>query len=161
MKTLDSVDAAVLRSDIPQFRAGDTVKVHVKVVEGNKTRVQVFQGIVIARSGSGASETYTVRKVSYGVGVERTFPLHSPIVEKLEIVSRGDVRRAKLYYLRGLRGKAAKIRERRDNVPGATDKSAPVATEVAEAVEVETEAPEAVEVAETEVVETETADTEN
>lgn len=120
MKTLDSVDAAVLRSDIPDFRPGDTVKVHVKVVEGNKTRVQVFQGVVIARSGSGASETYTVRKVSYGVGVERTFPLHSPVIEKIELVTKGDVRRAKLYYLRGLRGKAAKIRERRDNVPSAS-----------------------------------------
>ena len=120
MKTLDSVDAGVLRDDIPEFRAGDTVKVHVKVVEGNKTRVQVFQGVVIARSGSGASETYTVRKVSYGVGVERTFPLHSPVVEKIELVTKGDVRRAKLYYLRGLRGKAAKIRERRDNTTAAS-----------------------------------------
>ena len=125
MKTLDSVDAASLRDDIPEFRAGDTVKVHVKVVEGNKTRVQVFQGVVIARSGSGASETYTVRKVSYGVGVERTFPLHSPIVEKIEVVTRGDVRRAKLYYLRGLRGKAAKIRERRENSPAAAATAAP------------------------------------
>ncbi len=122
MKTLDSVDAAVLRDDLPEFRAGDTVKVHVKVVEGNKTRVQVFQGVVIARSGSGAGETYTVRKVSYGVGVERTFPLHSPVVEKIELVTKGDVRRAKLYYLRGLRGKAAKIRERRDNTPVASSK---------------------------------------
>lgn len=155
MKTLDSVDAAVLRGDIPEFRAGDTVKVHVKVVEGNKTRVQVFQGVVIARSGSGASETYTVRKVSYGVGVERTFPLHSPIVEKLELVSRGDVRRAKLYYLRGLRGKAAKIRERRDNLPTGSVQ-APVEDEVAEVVDTDT-----VEVAETEVVETESSDTEN
>ena len=126
MKTLDSVDAAVLRSDIPDFRPGDTVKVHVKVVEGNKTRVQVFQGVVIARSGSGASETYTVRKVSYGVGVERTFPLHSPVIEKIELVTKGDVRRAKLYYLRGLRGKAAKIRERRDNVPSASSQSGSV-----------------------------------
>jgi large subunit ribosomal protein L19 len=121
MKTLDPVDAAVLRDDIPDFRAGDTVKVHVKVVEGNKTRVQIFQGVVIARSGTGASETYTVRKVSYGVGVERTFPLHSPVVEKIEVVTKGDVRRAKLYYLRGLRGKAAKIRERRDNSPTSED----------------------------------------
>ncbi len=126
MKTLDPVDSASLRDDIPDFRAGDTVKVHVKVVEGNKTRVQVFQGVVIARSGSGASETYTVRKVSYGVGVERTFPLHSPIVEKIEVVTRGDVRRAKLYYLRGLRGKAAKIRERRENSPAATATAAPI-----------------------------------
>jgi large subunit ribosomal protein L19 len=116
MKTLDAVDAASLKTDLPDFRAGDTVKVYVKVVEGNKTRVQLFQGVVIARSGSGVSETFTVRKVSYGVGVERTFPLHTPIIEKLEIASRGDVRRAKLYYLRDLRGKKAKIRERRENV---------------------------------------------
>ena len=151
MKTLDPVDAAVLRDDIPEFRAGDTVKVHVKVVEGNKTRVQVFQGVVIARSGSGASETYTVRKVSYGVGVERTFPLHSPIVEKIEVVTKGDVRRAKLYYLRGLRGKAAKIRERRDNSPAGSNSSASVAAEpVAEVVEA-VEVDEAVDVAEDQV----------
>ena len=112
MKTLDIVDSASLKTDIPDFRPGDTVKVHVKVVEGNKTRVQVFQGVVIARSGSGVSETYTVRKVSYGVGVERTLPLHTPIVEKIEVVTRGDVRRAKLYYLRDLRGKASRRRER-------------------------------------------------
>ena len=117
MKTLDVVDAASLKSDIPDFRPGDTLKVHVKVVEGNKTRVQVFQGVVIARSGSGINETFTVRKVSYGVGVERIFPLHTPIVEKIEVVTRGDVRRAKLYYLRDLRGKKAKIREKRDNAP--------------------------------------------
>jgi len=129
MKTLDSVDAAVLRDDIPDFRPGDTVKVHVKVVEGNKTRVQVFQGVVIARSGSGASETYTVRKVSYGVGVERTFPLHSPIIEKIELVTKGDVRRAKLYYLRGLRGKKAKIRERRDNTSSAAGNASNEPTE--------------------------------
>ena len=156
MKTLDPVDAAVLRDDIPEFRAGDTVKVHVKVVEGNKTRVQVFQGVVIARSGSGASETYTVRKVSYGVGVERTFPLHSPIVEKIEVVTTGDVRRAKLYYLRGLRGKAAKIRERRDNSPASTNSSASagVAAEpVADAVEVD----EVVDVAEDQAEATEAA----
>ncbi len=116
MKTLDAVDAASLKADLPDFRAGDTLKVHVKVVEGNKTRVQVFQGVVIARSGAGVSETFTVRKVSYGVGVERTFPLHTPIIEKIEVVTRGDVRRAKLYYLRDLRGKKAKIRERRENV---------------------------------------------
>ncbi len=115
MKTLDALDAASLKDGIPDFRPGDTVKVHVKVVEGNKTRVQVFQGVVIARSGSGVGETYTVRKVSYGVGVERTFPVHTPIVEKIEVVTRGDVRRAKLYYLRDLRGKKAKIRERREN----------------------------------------------
>ena len=116
MKTLDAVDAASYKDGIPDFRPGDTLKVHVKVVEGNKTRVQVFQGVVIARSGSGISETFTVRKVSYGVGVERTFPLHTPIIEKIEVVTRGDVRRAKLYYLRDLRGKKAKIRERRENV---------------------------------------------
>ena len=117
MKTLDSVDANSMRSDIPAFRAGDNLKVHVKVVEGNKTRVQVFQGVVIARSGSGVTESFTVRKVSYGVGVERIFPLHTPIIEKIEVVSRGDVRRAKLYYLRDLRGKAAKIKEKRDRLP--------------------------------------------
>ena len=116
MKSLDVVDAASLKTDIPDFRAGDTLKVHVKVVEGNKTRVQLFQGVVIARSGAGVSETFTVRKVSYGVGVERTFPVHTPIIEKIEVASRGDVRRAKLYYLRDLRGKKAKIRERRENV---------------------------------------------
>ena len=117
MKTLDAVDASSLRSDIPAFRAGDNLKVHVKVVEGSKTRVQVFQGVVIARAGSGVAESFTVRKVSYGVGVERIFPLHTPIIEKIEVVSRGDVRRAKLYYLRDLRGKAAKIKEKRDRVP--------------------------------------------
>ena len=122
-KTLDAVDAASLRSDHPAFRSGDTLKVHVKVVEGNKTRVQVFQGIVIARSGSGVQETFTVRKVSYGVGVERTFPLHTPIIDRIELVSRGDVRRAKLYYLRELRGKAAKIREKRDAVPSSGNPS--------------------------------------
>jgi large subunit ribosomal protein L19 len=116
MKTLDGVDAASLKTDIPPFRAGDTVKVFVKVVEGNKTRVQLFQGVVIGRSGSGVRETFKVRKVSYGVGVERTFPLHTPIIEKIEVVSRGDVRRAKLYYLRDLRGKKAKIKELRESV---------------------------------------------
>ena len=116
MKTLDAVDAASLKADIPEFRPGDTLKVHVRVIEGNKSRVQVFQGVVIARSGSGINETFTVRKVSYGVGVERIFPLHTPIIEKIEVVTRGDVRRAKLYYLRDLRGKKAKIRERRETV---------------------------------------------
>ena len=114
MNTLDAVQRTSLKKGIPTFRSGDTVKVHVKVVEGNKTRVQVFQGVVIARRGSGAGETFTVRKVSYGVGVERTFPLHTPIVERIELVTRGDVRRAKLYYLRDLRGKKAKIREKRE-----------------------------------------------
>ena len=114
MHTLDTLDAASLRSDIPPFRAGDTVKVHVKVVEGNRSRIQVFQGIVIRRSGGGIRETFTVRKVSFGVGVERTFPVHTPVVDRIEVVTRGDVRRAKLYYLRSLRGKAAKIKEKRD-----------------------------------------------
>jgi large subunit ribosomal protein L19 len=121
MNVLDAVNSASLKDGIPDFRAGDTLKVHVKVVEGNKTRVQVFQGVVIARSGSGVNETFTVRKVSYGVGVERVFPVHTPIIEKIELVSRGDVRRAKLYYLRNLRGKAAKIREKRDAVPAKAD----------------------------------------
>src|SRR5262245_53437067 len=102
------------RTDIPNFRAGDTVKVHVKVVEGNRSRIQVFQGVVIRVQGSGIGRTFTVRKVSFGVGVERTFPLNSPIFDTIEIVTRGDVRRAKLYYLRNLRGKAAKIKERRE-----------------------------------------------
>ena len=104
----------VKRDDVPDFRAGDTVKVHVKVIEGNRSRVQVFQGVVIRVHGSCVGRTFTVRKVSFGVGVERTFPLHSPIFEQIEVVTRGDVRRAKLYYLRDLRGKAAKIKERRD-----------------------------------------------
>src|SRR4051794_38978082 len=114
MHTLDSLDAASLRSDVPDFRPGDTLKVHVRVVEGNRERVQVFQGVVIRRQGGGIRETFTVRKVSFGVGVERTFPVHTPIIAKIEIVTRGDVRRAKLYYLRDLRGKAAKIKEKRE-----------------------------------------------
>ena len=105
------------RDDVPAFRAGDTIKVHVKVVEGNRSRVQVFQGVVIRVQGSGLGRSFTVRKVSFGVGVERTFPLHSPIFEEIEIVTRGDVRRAKLYYLRNLRGKKAKIKEKRDAAP--------------------------------------------
>ena len=117
MFTLDSVDAASLRTDLPDFRPGDTLKVHVRVVEGNRSRIQVFQGVVIRRQGGGIRETFTVRKVSFGVGVERTFPLHTPIIEKVEVVTRGDVRRAKLYYLRDLRGKAAKIKEKRDTTP--------------------------------------------
>ena len=116
MNTLDALDAASLRDDIPTFRPGDTVKVHVRVVEGNRSRIQVFQGVVIRRQGGGIRETFTVRKVSFGVGVERTFPVHTPVVEKIEVVTRGDVRRAKLYYLRELRGKAAKIKEKRDVV---------------------------------------------
>ena len=115
MNTLDFVDAASLKSDIPDFRPGDTVKVHVKVVEGNRSRIQVFQGVVIRRQGGGVRESFTVRKVSFGVGVERTFPVHSPSVAKIEVLRKGDVRRAKLYYLRALRGKKAKIREKRDS----------------------------------------------
>ena len=115
MKSTDIVDSQYLRTDIPAFGPGDEVKVHVKVVEGNKERVQVFQGNVIARQGSGVQETYTVRKVSYGVGVERTFPVHTPSVAKLEVLKKGDVRRAKLYYVRDRVGKAAKIREKRES----------------------------------------------
>ena len=119
MHKLDALDSASLRTDIPDFRAGDTVNIHVKVIEGSRSRVQIFKGVVIRRHGGGIGETYTVRKVSFGVGVERTFPLHSPNVDRIEVVSRGDVRRAKLYYLRELRGKAARIRERRETVPTA------------------------------------------
>ncbi len=116
MNTLDALDADSLRDDIPGFRPGDTVKVHVRVVEGNRSRIQVFQGVVIRRQGGGIRETFTVRKVSFGVGVERTFPVHTPVVERIEVVTRGDVRRAKLYYLRELRGKAAKIKEKRETI---------------------------------------------
>ncbi|MDN4475711.1 50S ribosomal protein L19 [Demequina sp. SYSU T00192] len=115
MQKLDHVVADQLRDDVPAFRAGDTVKVHVKVIEGNRSRIQVFQGVVIGRQGQGVGETFTVRKISFGVGVERTFPVHAPTIEKIELDRRGDVRRAKLYYLRGLRGKAARIREKREN----------------------------------------------
>ena len=114
MHILDNLDAASLRSDIPDFRAGDTVKVHVNIIEGTRARIQVFQGVVIGRSGESVRETFTVRKVSFQVGVERTFPVHSPVIDHIEIVTRGDVRRAKLYYLRALRGKKAKIKEKRD-----------------------------------------------
>ena len=117
MNLLDDLDAASLRTDIPEFRPGDTVKVHVRVVEGNRSRIQVFQGAVIRRQNGGLRETFTVRKVSFGVGVERTFPVHTPIVEKIEVATHGDVRRAKLYYLRDLRGKKAKIKERRTPKP--------------------------------------------
>ncbi len=110
------LEQAQIRSDIPAFRPGDTLKVHVRVTEGNRSRIQIFQGIVIRRQGGGARETFTVRKISYGVGVERTFPVHTPAIEQIEVVTRGQVRRAKLYYLRSLRGKAARIKERRDPV---------------------------------------------
>jgi ribosomal protein L19 len=136
MNILDAVDAKSLRHDIPQFRAGDELKVHVRVIEGSKSRIQVFQGIVIRRQGDGVRETFTIRKVSYGVGVERTFPVHTPVIEKIELVKKGDVRRAKLYYLRDLRGKAAKIREKRDGIEGYGDGilSTPVAAVIEEAV---------------------------
>jgi ribosomal protein L19 len=141
MNILDAVDAKSLRHDIPQFRAGDELKVHVRVIEGSKSRIQVFQGIVIRRQGDGVRETFTIRKVSYGVGVERTFPVHTPVIEKIELVKKGDVRRAKLYYLRDLRGKAAKIREKRDGIEGYGDGilSTPVAAviEVSEPIAVD------------------------
>ena len=114
MSIIDDLSSQTKRDDVPDFRSGDTVKVHVKVVEGNRSRIQVFQGVVIRRQGSGVRETFTVRKISFGVGVERTFPVHSPNIDKIEVFTRGDVRRAKLYYLRGLRGKAAKIKEKRE-----------------------------------------------
>ena len=114
MNKVDLVEKPRLRDDLPDFRPGDTVKVHARVVEAGRERIQVFQGVVIRRQGGGLQETFTVRKVSFGVGVERTFPLHTPIVDKIEVVTRGDVRRAKLYYLRELRGKAAKIKEKRE-----------------------------------------------
>jgi large subunit ribosomal protein L19 len=114
MNKTDLVDQAYLRTDLPEFRPGDTVKVHVRVVEAGRERIQVFQGVVIRRQGGGLQETFTERKISFGVGVERTFPVHSPIIAKIEVVSRGDVRRAKLYYLRDRIGKSAKIKEKRD-----------------------------------------------
>src|SRR6201990_89764 len=113
MNKLDELDAQSQRTDLPDFRAGDTVKVHARVVEGNRSRVQIFQGVVIRRQGAGLRETFTVRKMSFGVGVERTYPIHSPVIAKIEVVTRGDVRRAKLYYLRDRTGKAAKIKEKR------------------------------------------------
>ena len=158
MNILDAVDAVSLRKDIPQFRAGDELKISVRVIEGNKSRLQVFQGIVIRRQGDGVRETFTIRKVSYGVGVERTFPVHTPVIEKIELVKKGDVRRAKLYYLRDLRGKAAKIREKRDGVEGYGDGilSTPEPVVIPEpVVEAVVEAPAVVEaVVETPVVET-------
>ena len=117
MNPTDVIDRESLRDDVPDFAPGDNLKVHVRVVEGNRERIQVFQGVVIRRQGGGVRETFTARKVSFGVGVERTFPVHSPIVDHIELVTRGDVRRAKLYYLRELRGKKAKIKEKRDATP--------------------------------------------
>ena len=115
MNILDQLDAKSLRSDVPDFRPGDTLNVHVNIVEGSRSRVQVFKGFVLGRQGAGVHETFTVRKVSFGVGVERTFPVHSPVIDKIEVVTRGDVRRAKLYYLRNLTGKKARIKEKRDH----------------------------------------------
>ncbi|HST72932.1 50S ribosomal protein L19 [Kocuria sp.] len=119
MNILDQLDAKSLRDDVPDFRPGDTLNVHVNIVEGNRSRVQVFKGFVLGRQGAGVHETFTVRKVSFGVGVERTFPVHSPVIDKIEVVTRGDVRRAKLYYMRDRHGKAARIREKRDNTVAA------------------------------------------
>ncbi|TDL41956.1 50S ribosomal protein L19 [Kocuria rosea] len=123
MNILDQLDAKSLRSDVPDFRPGDTLNVHVNIVEGSRSRVQVFKGFVLGRQGAGVHETFTVRKVSFGVGVERTFPVHSPVIEKIEVVTRGDVRRAKLYYMRDRHGKAARIREKRDNTTAKSSKS--------------------------------------
>ena len=119
MNKIDLIETPRLRDDLPEFRPGDTVKVHVRVVEAGRERIQVFQGVVIRRSGGGLRETFTVRKISFGVGVERTFPVHSPSIARMEIVQKGRVRRAKLYYLRELRGKRARIRERREATPAA------------------------------------------
>ncbi|MFF0989519.1 50S ribosomal protein L19 [Kocuria nitroreducens] len=123
MNILDQLDAKSLRSDVPDFRPGDTLNVHVNIVEGSRSRVQVFKGFVLGRQGAGVHETFTVRKVSFGVGVERTFPVHSPVIDKIEVVTRGDVRRAKLYYMRDRHGKAARIREKRDNTTAKSSKS--------------------------------------
>ena len=131
---IEAIEAEQLRSDVPAFRPGDSVKVHVKVVEGEKERIQVFEGVVLRRSNGSNRETFTVRKVSFGVGVERTFPLHTPIIDHIDLVTRGDVRRAKLYYLRELRGKKAKIKERRDAVGRAVDATAAPVEAPAEAV---------------------------
>ena len=151
MNVLDAVDAASLRKDVVNFRPGDEIKIHVRVIEGNKSRIQLFQGIVIRRQGSGVRETFTIRKLAYGVGVERTFPVHTPVIEKYEMVRRGDVRRAKLYYLRDLRGKAAKIKEKR-GIGGSFIVEDVIAAPVVEAV---VEAP----VVETPVVETPVVET--
>ncbi len=139
MNKTDLIEQPFLRTDLPEFRPGDTVKVHVRVVEGNRERVQVFQGVVIRRSGGGIRETFTVRKISFGVGVERTFPLHSPSIAKLELVQRGRVRRAKLYYLRDLRGKKARIKERRIDDAKLAAMEAAAEQRAAEAVESENE----------------------
>lgn len=130
MKRLDALDAASIKKNAPKLRSGDSVKVHVKVVEGTRSRIQIFQGVVTRIQGSGIGESFTVRKISFGTGVERTFPLHSPILEKIEIISKGDVNRAKLYYLRDLTGKAAKIKERRGDLSAAIGFSEEIEVEV-------------------------------
>ena len=145
MNKLDALNKKSIKKSIPDFRTGDTVKVHVKVIEGTRSRIQIFQGVVISRSGHGVSESFTVRKVSFGTGVERTFPINAPTIEKVEIVSRGDVRRGKLYFLRELRGKASKIKERRGDLAAAivTEEDIEVAVQenVEEAVAEKVEAP--------------------
>jgi large subunit ribosomal protein L19 len=135
-KVIEQLERAQLRSDIPQFKAGDTVRVHFKVIEGQRARIQVFEGIVIKRQGAGARETFTVRKQSFGVGVERTFPLHSPKIERIEVAAVGDVNRAKLYYLRGKVGKKARVRELRQDRPR-TARTAPAEAEAEPAAESE------------------------
>lgn len=148
MKRLDALDAASIKKNVPKLRSGDSVKVHVKVVEGTRSRIQIFQGVVTRIQGSGIGESFTVRKISFGTGVERTFPLHSPILEKIELISRGNVSRAKLYYLRDLTGKAAKIKERRGDLSDAMGYDEEIEVEVAEVVEA-AEVAETTEVAET------------
>jgi large subunit ribosomal protein L19 len=143
MHILDELDAAQLRTDVPDFRPGDTLDVGVRVVEGNRSRVQHFQGVVIRRQGGGVRETFTVRKVSFGVGVERTFPVHTPVIETIKVVTRGDVRRAKLYYLRELRGKKAKIKEKRETVPATKGSPRTAPVNAAAAAEPPTAAPSA------------------
>lgn len=133
MKRLDALDAASIKKNLPKLRSGDSVKVHVKVIEGTRSRIQIFQGVVTRIQGSGVGETFTVRKISFGTGVERTFPLHSPIIEKIELLSKGEVKRAKLYYLRDLRGKAAKIKERRGDLSAAIAVDEEIEVEVSEA----------------------------
>lgn len=135
MKRLDALDEASIKKNLPKLRSGDTVKVHVKVVEGSRSRIQIFQGVVTRIQGSGIGETFTVRKISFGTGVERTFPLHSPIIEKIELISMGDVSRAKLYYLRDLTGKAAKIKERRGDLSAAIVSDEGIEVETSKAVE--------------------------
>jgi large subunit ribosomal protein L19 len=134
MKRLDALDAASIKKNLPKLRSGDSVKVHVKVIEGTRSRIQIFQGVVTRIQGSGVGETFTVRKISFGTGVERTFPLHSPIIEKIELLSKGEVKRAKLYYLRDLRGKAAKIKERRGDLSAAIAMDEEIEVEISEAV---------------------------